>query len=79
MTGQEGEQGTTRLRRTTSRVLVDLEKGGSDALQSGAELVRTTSRVIGKSVKRLKTMVSQNEPPEAAVSPSDTEPRTSSD
>ena len=79
VTGQEGEQGTTRLRRTTSRVLVDLEKGGSDALQSGAELVRTTSRVIGKSVKRLKTMVSQNEPPEAAVSPSDTEPRTSSD
>jgi len=57
-----------RLTRKTSQVFQDVERGvvqgGSTAVETGSELVRTTSRVLDKSVRSLKSYVSQNVAPE---------------
>lgn len=66
--------GTIRtLQRRTTQVLQDVEsgvlKGGSTAVSSGAELVRSTSRVLNTGVKSLKTYVSQNLPAASTEAP----------
>lgn len=52
-----------KLARTTSKVFQDVEegvkRGGSSVVDTGVQLVRTTSRVLNTSAKKLKTYVSQ--------------------
>ena len=61
-----------RLQRATSQVFVDLEKGGTAALSSSVDLVRSVSKTAETSVKRMVRRASTILPgeQEAVVSPS---------
>lgn len=61
-----------RLQRATSQVFVDLEKGGTAALSSSVDLVRSVSKTAETSVKRMVRRASTILPGEqvAVVSPS---------